>query len=196
MNPIHGAMDLYGRLPTAWRHASQGADRRGTRALALGTQLCQARSHHRRKSTHERVELRSEAGSAGRSLMPKDQGSPRPPALPIRGRLRLGQASPDANPSSVRGPRGRPSPAPSENENRGPLSPDSLSSKKVLGDDFKLFFVDKTTLSLEPPLRAPPGKIGQQKRIPADRQSARQPRHVFGAYTWCRDSMTWTMADT
>jgi len=39
-------------------------------------------------------------------------------------------------------------------------------------------------------------KIGQQKRIPATRPGIKQHRHVFGAYNWSRNTITWTMAET
>ncbi|MGA2821737.1 MAG: hypothetical protein ABSF61_13940 [Anaerolineales bacterium] len=68
--------------------------------------------------------------------------------------------------------------------------------KKVLGDDFELFFVAETTLSPEPPLCACWMKIGQQKRTPATRPGARQHQHVFGAYNWRQDAMTWTIAES
>ena len=54
----------------------------------------------------------------------------------------------------------------------------------------------KRTLSLDPPLRAWWMKIGQQKRIPATRPGAIRHRHVFGAYNWCKDTITWTTAET
>jgi transposase len=38
-------------------------------------------------------------------------------------------------------------------------------------------------------------KLGQQKRIPATRPGAKQHRHVFGAYNWGKDTITWTMAE-
>lgn len=41
--------------------------------------------------------------------------------------------------------------------------------KKALGDDFTLIFVDETTVTLDPPLRACWMKQGQQRRIPATR---------------------------
>ena len=55
--------------------------------------------------------------------------------------------------------------------------------------------MDETTLSLDPPLRACWMKIGQQKRIPATRPGSKQHRHVFGAYNWCKDTITWTTAE-
>jgi putative transposase len=56
--------------------------------------------------------------------------------------------------------------------------------------------VDETTLSLDPPLRASWMKIGQQKRIPATRPGSKQHWHVFGAYNWRKDTITWTTAET
>jgi transposase len=38
-------------------------------------------------------------------------------------------------------------------------------------------------------------KIGEQKRIPATRPGSKQHRHVFGAYNWCKDTITWTTAE-
>jgi len=38
-------------------------------------------------------------------------------------------------------------------------------------------------------------KIGEQKRIPATRPGTKQHRHVFGAYNWCQDTITWTTAE-
>jgi transposase len=56
--------------------------------------------------------------------------------------------------------------------------------------------VDETTLSLDPPLRACWMKIGEQKRIPATRPGSKQHRHIFGAYNWWEDTLTWTSAET
>jgi putative transposase len=39
-------------------------------------------------------------------------------------------------------------------------------------------------------------KVGQQKRIPATRPGSKPHRHVFGAYNWRKDTVTWTMAQT
>jgi len=39
-------------------------------------------------------------------------------------------------------------------------------------------------------------KIGKQKRIPATRPGEKQKRHVFGAYNWLKDTITWTIAKT
>lgn len=38
-------------------------------------------------------------------------------------------------------------------------------------------------------------KLGQQKRIPATRPGSKQHRHVFGAYNWSKDTITWTTAE-
>lgn len=38
-------------------------------------------------------------------------------------------------------------------------------------------------------------KVGEQKRIPATRPGTKQHRHVFGAYNWCQDTITWTTAE-
>jgi transposase len=56
--------------------------------------------------------------------------------------------------------------------------------------------MDETTLTLDPPLRACWMKLGQQKRIPATQPGEKQKRHVFGAYNWKRDTVTWTVAKT
>ena len=39
-------------------------------------------------------------------------------------------------------------------------------------------------------------KIGQQKRIPPTRPGSKPHRHVLGAYNWCKDTITWTTAET
>lgn len=70
------------------------------------------------------------------------------------------------------------------------------SSKKVLGDDFELPFVDETTLTLVPPLRACWMKVGQQKRIPATQPGFKQKRRVFGDYNWLQDRISWITAET
>ena len=54
--------------------------------------------------------------------------------------------------------------------------------------------MDETTLTLDPTLRACWMKIGQQKRVPATQPGEKQKRHVFGAYNWNRDTVTWTAA--
>ncbi len=56
---------------------------------------------------------------------------------------------------------------------------------------FELLFVDKTTLTLEPPLRACWMKIGQQKRIPAPAAGSKLRHHLIGAYNWRTDTVTW-----
>jgi putative transposase len=38
-------------------------------------------------------------------------------------------------------------------------------------------------------------KQGCQKRIPATQPGARQKVHIFGAYDWVRDTVTWTSAE-
>jgi putative transposase len=55
--------------------------------------------------------------------------------------------------------------------------------------------MDETTLSLDPPLRACWMKIGQQKRIPATHPGTKPHRHVFGAYEWLQNTVTWTIAE-
>jgi transposase len=54
--------------------------------------------------------------------------------------------------------------------------------------------VDETTLTLDPPLRACWMKVGQQKRVPATNGGSKQRGHLFGAYHWRRDTITWTKA--
>ena len=66
----------------------------------------------------------------------------------------------------------------------------------MLGDDFQLIFVDETTLTLDPPLRACWMKKGQQRRIPATQPGTKQRRHMFGGYNWANDKITWHMAET
>ena len=68
--------------------------------------------------------------------------------------------------------------------------------KKVLGDEFKLIFMDETTVRLDPRLRAGWMKIGQQKRIPATRPGEKQKRHIFGGYHGLDDTIIWTTAHT
>lgn len=51
------------------------------------------------------------------------------------------------------------------------------------------------TLDLEPPLHACWMKRGQQKTVPALQPGSKQHRHLFGAYCWQSDRMTWRVAD-
>jgi len=39
-------------------------------------------------------------------------------------------------------------------------------------------------------------KCGAQKRIPAMQPGGKQKRHIFGAYNWQKDTLTWTAAQT
>jgi len=55
--------------------------------------------------------------------------------------------------------------------------------------------MDETTLSLDPVLRACWMKIGQQKRVPMPANFQKRNFHVFGAYNWKSDRITWTVAD-
>jgi hypothetical protein len=55
-------------------------------------------------------------------------------------------------------------------------------------DDFQLFFVDETTISLRFPIRACWMKRGQQKRIPAF-TSPNHSYHLIGAYHWAKDQV-------
>jgi hypothetical protein len=52
--------------------------------------------------------------------------------------------------------------------------------------------MDETILSLHPPLRACWMKRGQQKRIPTP--GIQQRMHLFGAYRWEDDTLTWKAA--
>jgi transposase len=52
--------------------------------------------------------------------------------------------------------------------------------------------MDETTLSLHPPLRACWTKRGQQPRVPAP--GVQQTHHIFAAYNWADDTVTWTMS--
>ena len=53
--------------------------------------------------------------------------------------------------------------------------------------------MDETTLSLHPPLRACWMKRGEQKRIPTP--GHQKHTHVFGAYDWADNTVTWTIAN-
>jgi putative transposase len=55
--------------------------------------------------------------------------------------------------------------------------------------------VDETTLSLDPVLRACWMKVGEQKRIPLPANQEKQHCHVFGAYQWAGDQVSWTLAE-
>lgn len=48
---------------------------------------------------------------------------------------------------------------------------------------------------LDPLLRACWMKQGCQKRIPATQPGSRQKAHIFGAYDWLQDTITWTSAE-
>jgi hypothetical protein len=50
-------------------------------------------------------------------------------------------------------------------------------------DDFQLLFMDETTLSLDPVLRACWMKMGVQKRIPLPANQEKKRCHVFGPIT-------------
>ncbi len=39
-------------------------------------------------------------------------------------------------------------------------------------------------------------KIGEQKRIPANRVGNKQHQHIFGGYNWRQDRISWTTAKT
>ena len=53
--------------------------------------------------------------------------------------------------------------------------------------------MDETTLSLHPPLRACWTKRGQQPLVPAP--GMQQTHHIFAAYNWADDTVTWTMSE-
>jgi len=53
--------------------------------------------------------------------------------------------------------------------------------------------MDETTLSLHPPLRACWTKRGQQPLVPAP--GVQQTHHIFAAYNWVDDTVTWTMSE-
>jgi transposase-like protein len=53
--------------------------------------------------------------------------------------------------------------------------------------------MDETTLSLHPPLRACWMKQGEQKRISTPGQQ--RSHHLFGAYNWANDTVTWQAAE-
>lgn len=55
--------------------------------------------------------------------------------------------------------------------------------------------MDETTLNLDPVLRACWMKIGQQKRVPLPANQQKQHCHVFGAYEWDSDQVSWTLAE-
>ena len=55
--------------------------------------------------------------------------------------------------------------------------------------------MDETTLSLDPVLRACWMKVGEQKRIPLPANQDKQHGHIFGAYHWACDRVSWTLAD-
>jgi hypothetical protein len=53
--------------------------------------------------------------------------------------------------------------------------------------------MDETTLNLHPPLRACWMKQGEQKRIATPGQQ--RSHHLFGAYNWANDRVTWQAAE-
>jgi putative transposase len=55
--------------------------------------------------------------------------------------------------------------------------------------------VDETTLSLDPVLRACWMKVGEQTRIPLPANQEKQHCHIFGAYEWACDQVSWTLAE-
>src|SRR5574337_2167637 len=67
-----------------------------------------------------------------------------------------------------------------------------MVEKNALAGAFELLFVDETTLSLHPPLHKGWMKRGQPKRIQTP--GLQRWHHVFGAYNWRTDSISWTTA--
>ena len=67
-------------------------------------------------------------------------------------------------------------------------------SGRITGDDhLQLLFMDETTLSLHPPLRACWIKQGEKKRISTPGQQ--RSHHLFAVYNWRRDTVTWQAAE-
>lgn len=54
--------------------------------------------------------------------------------------------------------------------------------------------MDEVSLDLEPPLHACWMKQGQQKIVPALQLGPKQHRHIFGAYSWNTDTISWQVA--
>lgn len=55
--------------------------------------------------------------------------------------------------------------------------------------------MDEVSLDLEPPLHACWMKQGQQKIVPALQPGPKQHRHIFGAYSWNTDTISWQVAN-
>ena len=55
--------------------------------------------------------------------------------------------------------------------------------------------MDEVSLDLEPPLHACWIKQGQQKIVPALRPGSKKHRHIFGAYSWNTDRISWQVSD-
>jgi DDE superfamily endonuclease len=55
--------------------------------------------------------------------------------------------------------------------------------------------VDEVSLDLEPPLHACWMKQGQQKIVPALQPGSKKHRHIFGAYSWNTDRISWQVSD-
>ena len=51
--------------------------------------------------------------------------------------------------------------------------------------------MDEISLGLEPPLHACWMKQGQQKIVPALQPGSKKHRHIFGAYSWNTDTISW-----
>jgi hypothetical protein len=65
------------------------------------------------------------------------------------------------------------------------------NSGRGFHDDFQLFFMDETALSLDPILRACWMKMGEQKRVPLPTNQEKKRCHLFGAYNWFNDHIDW-----
>lgn len=55
--------------------------------------------------------------------------------------------------------------------------------------------MDEVSLDLEPPLYACWMKQGQQKIVPALQPGSKKHRHIFGAYSWNTDTISWKIAN-
>lgn len=55
--------------------------------------------------------------------------------------------------------------------------------------------MDEVSLDLDPPLHACWMKQGEQKTIPALQPGTKKHRHIFGAYSWSKDCISWKVVD-
>ena len=67
--------------------------------------------------------------------------------------------------------------------------------KKSLRDNFELLSMDEVRLDLDPPWHACWMKRGEQKTIPALQPRTKKHRHIFGAYSWNTDCISWRVVD-